>query len=139
MFGKHRRELASWPYRVFLVGLAVMFEHLLEDAFVHEESGSSAGAKLGAAALALVLVVVGAAIYPLLPPRWRPLFVLPFGAIALLGGWQAHVSDALDRGASGGDYTGFLYALTGLVLIGLALVLAATALRARPASPVPRR
>ena len=133
MSGKYRRELAARPYQVFPVGLAVMLEHLLEDSFVHKESGSSLGAQLGAGASAVVLVAVGAVLYPLIWRRLRPLFVLVYGVIALLGGWQAHVSDALDEGASGGDYTGFLYALAGLLLIGLALTLAADSLRGRTA------
>ncbi len=133
MRAKYSRELASRHYQVFLVGLAVMLEHLLEDSFVHKESGSSLGAQLGAGASAVGLVVVGAVLYPLIWRRLRPLFVLVYGVIALLGGWQAHVSDALDEGASGGDYTGFLYALAGLLLIGLALALAADSVRGRTA------
>ena len=43
-----------------------MLEHLPEDTFVHEESGSSLGAQVGAAASALPLVAVGGALYPLL-------------------------------------------------------------------------
>ena len=108
-----------------------MLLHLCEDAFVHKENSSSLGAQLGSAALALLLVAVGAALYPLLWRRVRPLFVLFFGVLALLGGWQGHVSHALDEGASGGDYTGIVYALAGLALIGLALKLAADSLRGR--------
>lgn len=133
MSEKYRRELASRRYQLFLLALAVMLEHLLEDAFVHKESGSSLGAQLGAGASAVGLVAVGALLFPLIWRRARPLFVLFYGLIAFLGGWQAHVSDALDHGASGGDYTGFLYALAGLLLIGLAVVLAADSLRGRTA------
>ena len=133
MFVKHRRELANRHYQVFLAGLAVMFLHLSEDALVHKENGSSLAAQLGATALNLVLVVIGAGLYPLLW-RWvRPLFVLAFGVLALLGGWRAHATDMLDGHAAGGDYTGTLYALAGLVLIALALKLAANGLRGRAA------
>ncbi len=131
---KYRRELGNRHYQVFLGGLVVMLIHLCEDAFVHKESGSSLGAQVGATALAVVHVAVGAVFYPLVWRAVRPLFVLIFGLIALLGGWQAHVSDVIDEGASGGDYTGILYALAGLVLIALALKLGADALRARTAS-----
>jgi hypothetical protein len=51
--------------------------------------------------------------------------------LALSGGWRAHVTDALDGDAAGGDYTGVLYALAGIVLIGLALKLAVDLLRGR--------
>ena len=133
MSAKYRRELATRHYQVFLGGLAVMVLHLWEDAFVHKENGSSLGAQLGSAAAALLLAALGAALYPLLWRRVRPLLVLAFGALALLGGWLQHVTDALDEGPSGGDYTGTVYALAGLVLIGLAVKLAADSLRDRPA------
>ncbi len=132
MSPNYRRELASWQYAVFLAGLAVMLVHLWEDAFVHKENGSSLAAQLGSAALALLLVTVGAALYPLVWRRVRPLFVLVYGAIALVGGWQAHVSHALDEGASGGDYTGIVYAIAGLALVGLGLKLAVDVLRGHP-------
>ncbi|MDF2751604.1 MAG: hypothetical protein K0T00_2780 [Gaiellaceae bacterium] len=130
---RYRRALATREYQVFLGGLAVMLIHLLEDALVHKENGSSLAAQLGSAALTLLLVAVGVGLYPLIW-RWaRPVLVLLFGALALSGGLQAHVSDALDGDAAGGDYTGVLYALAGVVLIGLGLKLAADALRGRAA------
>jgi hypothetical protein len=63
----------------------------------------------------------------------RPLLVLAYGALALLAGWRAHVTDVLDGDAAGGDYTGTVFALAGLVLIGLAVKLAVDAVRDRPA------
>ena len=139
MFGRYRRELADGHYKVFLACLAVMLLHLCEDAFVHKENGSSLAAQFGSAALALLLVVVGAALYPLLwRGAWRVVrcvFVALYGLLALTGGWGAHVSDALDGEASGGDYTGVLYALAGLVLLGLAAKLALDLLRGRTAVP----
>jgi hypothetical protein len=138
MSAKYRRELATRSYQVFLVGLAVMLVHLCEDALVHKENGSSLAAQLGSTALTLLLVAVGAALYPLLWRRVRPLFVLAYGALALVGGWGAHVSDVLDGDAAGGDYTGTVYALAGLVLIGLALKLAADMWRGRTEPPAAR-
>ncbi len=133
MFAKYRRCLATWHYRLFLSGLAVMLFHLTEDALVHKENGSSLAAQLGATALNLLLVAIGALVYPLLWRRVRPLFVLLYGALALLTAWRAHVSDVLDGDAAGGDYSGTVYALTGLVLIGLALKLALDSFRDRSA------
>ena len=130
---KYRLELATRHYQVFLAGLVVMLLHYCEDAFVHKENGSSLSAQFGSAALSLLLVVVGAALYPLLWRRVRPLFVLAFGALALIGGLRAHVSDALEGNAAGGDYTGIVLALAGLVLIGLALRLTADSVRGRAA------
>jgi asparagine N-glycosylation enzyme membrane subunit Stt3 len=131
---KIRRELATRSYQVFLVGLAVMLVHLSEDALVHKENGSSLAAQLGSTAFTVLLVAAGVALYPLLWRGVRPLFVLAYGLLAFLGGWRAHATDALDGNAAGGDYTGTLYALAGLVLIGLALKLGFDSLRARRAA-----
>jgi hypothetical protein len=131
MFTKYEREVANRHYQVFLACLVVMFVHLTEDALVHKENGSSLAAQLGATALNVVLVAVGAGLYPLLN-RWaRAALVLAFGLLALSGGWRAHATDLLAGDAAGGDYTGTVYALAGLVLIGLALKLAADAWRGR--------
>ena len=137
MSEKFRRELSNRHYQVYLAALAVMFVHLLEDAFVHKENGSSLGAQFGSAALTVLLFAVGAGLYPLLGRRARPLLPLVFGALGLVAGWRAHVSHAIDEGPSGGDYTGILYTLAGAVLIALALKLAADLLRGRP-EPAPR-
>jgi hypothetical protein len=133
MFAKYRRDLATWYYRLFLGGLAVMLFHLTEDALVHKENGSSLAAQLGSTALNLLLVAIGALLYPLLWRRVLPLFVLLYGALALLTAWRAHVSDVLDGDAAGGDYSGTVYALTGLILIGLAVKLAVDSFRHRSA------
>ena len=132
MSARYRSELRNRHYQVFLAGLAVMLVHLLEDALVHKENGSSLAAQLGSSALTLLLVAIGAALYPLLR-RLRPVLVALYRLLALSGGWRAHVRDVLDGEAAGGDYTGVVYALAGIVLIGLAVELAADALRGRAA------
>ena len=131
MTTKFRRDLRTREYQVFLLALAVMLVHLLEDAFVHEENGTSAAAKLGSGALTVLLVAVGVALYPVIWRRARPLLVLAYGVLAFLGGWRAHATDLLAGDAAGGDYTGTVYALAGLVLVGLAIKLAVDAARGR--------
>jgi len=118
MSTKYRRELTNRHYQVFVGALVVMFLHLAEDALVHKESGSSIAAH-----------------YPLLWPRVRPLLVVAYGALALLAGWRAHVTDVLDGDAAGGDYTGTVFALAGLALVGLSLKLAADTWRGGPSRP----
>ena len=124
MFRKIGDEFTSRRYQLFLVGLAVMLEHLLEDALVHKENGASFAAQAGSSALTVALISVGATVYPLLR-RGRPILVGLFGLLALSGGWKAHVTDALNGDATGGDYSGVVYAASGIVLIGLALSAAA--------------
>ena len=138
MFAKHRRELGDRHYQVFLGGLAVMLFHLTEDALVHKENGSSLAAQFGSTALNLLLVAVGALLYPLLSRRVRPLFVLAYGALAVLTSWRAHVTDVLDGEAAGGDYTGTVYWFVGLVLVGLAVKLALDSFRGRAAPAAER-
>ena len=133
MLAKYRREFGDRHYQIFLVALAVMFLHLAEDAVVHKESGSSVAAQLGATTLNLLLAVIGAALYPLLWRRVRPLLVLAYGALGLVAGWRAHVTDVLNGDAAGGDYTGTIFGLAGVVLIGLAVKLAVDSLRGRTA------
>ena len=135
MFVRYRRALADRHYQLFLVGLLVMLEHLTEDALVHKENGSSLAEQLGSTALTVLLVAVGAALYPLLWRRVRPILVLAYGALALAGGWGAHATDLLEGEAAGGDYSGTLYALAGLGLIVLAVKLAADSVRGRAAEP----
>lgn len=130
MFRRIGDELSSRHYQLFLLGLAVMLEHLLEDALVHKENGSSLAAQLGSSALTLALVGAGVVLYPLLR-RARPLLVALFGLLALSGGWRAHVTDAIDGNASGGDYSGVLYALAGIALLALAATLTVDLLRRR--------
>ena len=131
MSTKFRDALRTREYQIFLVGLAVMLVHLTEDALVHKENGSSLAEQLGSTALNLLLVLVGVVVYPLIWRRVLPLFVLAFGLLAFFGAWRAHATDALAGDAAGGDYTGTVYAVAGVVLIGLALKLAADLFRAR--------
>lgn len=135
MSAKFRAALRTREYQIFLVCLAVMLVHLTEDALVHKENGSSLAAQLGSTALNMLLVAIGVVVYPVIWRRVLPLFVLAFGLLALSGGWRAHATDALAGDAAGGDYTGTIYALAGIVLIGLALKLAADIFRARKAAP----
>ena len=137
MFERHRRQLGDRHYQVFLVALAIMFLHLTEDALVHEENGTSLGAKAGAVFFNLVLVAIGAGLYPVIWRRALPVFVLLFGLLASVGGGRQHVSDVVAGDAAGGDYTGTIHALAGAVLIGLAIKLAADALRARRGGDAP--
>ncbi len=134
---RYARALRTLDYRIFLAALVVMLVHLTEDALIHKENGSSLAAQLGSTALTLLLVAVGAALYPVMWRRLRPVVVFAYGLLAFLGGWRAHFTHALDEGAAGGDYTGILYTLAGAVLIALAIWLAFDSLRSRPEPAAP--
>ena len=131
MTAKYRRELASWPYRLFLVGLAIALFHLTEDALVHKENGSSLGAQRGSTAINLLLVAAGALLYPLIWRRARPILRPHLRPVGAFRAWRAHVADVLDGEAAGGDYTGIAYALASLLFIGIAIALAFDSWRGR--------
>ena len=135
MTARFRRHLTTREYQVFLLGLAVMLVHLLEDALVHEENGTSLAAKLGSSALTVLLVAVGVALYPVIWRSVRAILVLAFGLLAFSGGWRAHATDLLAGDAAGGDYTGTVYAVAGLVLVVLAIKLAVDVVRGRRGAP----
>lgn len=136
MFRRIENELPNRHYQLFLLALAVMLEHLLEDAFVHEENGSSLAAQIGSSAFTFALVAAGIVLYPLLR-RTRPLLVALFGLLALSGGWRAHVTDTIAGDASGGDYSGTVYAVAGMLLLATAASLATRLFRARRAAASP--
>ena len=137
MTASFRRHLATREYQVFLVGLAIMLVHLLEDALVHEENGTSLAEKAGSSALTVLLVAVGVALYPVIWRTVRPVLVLTFGLLAFSGGWRAHATDLLAGDAADGDYTGTVYAVAGLVLVALAIKLAVDFVRGRSSAEAP--
>jgi hypothetical protein len=124
-----KQAFASTEYRIFLAGLTIALAHLCDDALIEHENGSSAAAQAGAVAAALAITVVPALVYPWLARVARPVVLLGYGLLALSGGWGAHVSHALDHGASGGDYSGSVYAAAGAMLVGAGLVGVARTIR----------
>ena len=133
MFDRHRRALGDRHYQVFLAALAIVFLHLTEDALVHEENGESLGAKLGAVVLNLVLLALGAGLYPRVWRRVLPLFVLAFGLLAFVRGGRAHVSDLLAGDAGPGAYSRPSHPRAALARIALALTRAPDAVPGRTA------
>ena len=115
---QHQRTIA-------LIAFAVLALHVLDDAIVESEHGSSLGARLGASAFAIGLMGGGALTFLRARQAVRGLIAIVYGLLALSGGVSAHVAHIIDEGAAGGDYTGALYALTGLTLAVFGLTLLA--------------
>jgi uncharacterized protein len=108
-----RRETA-----LFLVGIAVIALHVLDDNFIHPEAGTSVGAHLVSGLVPLALLGLAAWAYPRLPGAGRGALALALGILGIAGGIEA-VHYANTVGASGDDYTGLLCMPASLLLIGL--------------------
>jgi len=116
--GKRDRGTAG---TVFLVAVAVIAVHVVDDSFAQPEDGTSAGDHLVSGLVPLAALAIAAAVYP----RARAgvgatiaLMVGLFGVVAGLEGWHY----AREVGASGDDYTGLVTLPAGVVLLLLAAV-----------------
>jgi uncharacterized protein len=107
---------------VFRIAVAVALLHALDDAFVHRGPGLGLGQHAVAAAIAVAATAVAAVAFPRLRPGWRAGLALAFGGLALTNG-ALHVIHIANSGPDGGDLTGALAALAGVVLVGLAVAI----------------
>ena len=104
---------------VFSVATVVALAHGLDDAFVHRGPGLGLGQHALAGLIALVAGIAGLLAFPSLRPGLRAALAFAFGGLALVNG-MTHVIHIQQHGAAGGDVTGALAALAGVVLLGLA-------------------
>jgi dienelactone hydrolase len=121
---------------LFLVPLALIALHILDDNFLQPEAGTSAGDHLVSGLVPLALLALAAWAYPSLRPAARgatALLVGLFGIAAGLEGWYY----TLTVGPSGDDFTGLVALPAGAALLPLAV---ATLWRGRRRDgSVPRR
>jgi uncharacterized protein len=106
---------------VFLVAVAVIALHVLDDSFIQPEPGTSAGDHLVSGLVPLAALAIAALAYRRIAPAWRAALALViglFGIMAGLEGWHY----TMKVGASGDDYTGLLALPAGVVLVLLGLV-----------------
>jgi dienelactone hydrolase len=104
---------------VFLIALAVLAVHIVDDSFVNPGSGTSAGDHLVSGLLQLALVGAAAATY-LWSPRGglRAVIALLLGAFGLAAtaeGWYY----SFEVGPSGDDYSGLVVLPAAVTLLGL--------------------
>jgi uncharacterized protein len=107
---------------VFRGAAALALVHALDDAFVHRGPGLGLGQHALAGAVALVGAVAAIVAFPRLRAGWRAALAFAFGGLALTNG-MLHVGHVAQYEPSGGDFTGVLAALAGVVLIGLAVAI----------------
>src|ERR1051325_8551870 len=107
---------------LFSAAIAVLSLHATVDSFIAPEPGTGAGDHLLRGGATLAVLIAAAFLYARLPAGGRAASAAVLGALALEGALLA-ISDARAVGARGEDWTGFLLAPVGVVLLVLAAVL----------------
>lgn len=109
-------------YAVFAACIGVAALHVLDDAFIGKQPGTSAGDHLLAAVV--ILAVFGAAlvVYPRVRPGARAAIALALGVLITTAGAMHLVHAVIDE-AELSDFTGILAAAAGVVLMALGAVL----------------
>jgi uncharacterized protein len=115
-------RLRSGEALVFAAATALALVHALDDAFVHRGPGLGLGQHALAGAIAIAAGIGGVLAFPSLRPGLRAALAFSFGGLAIVNG-MLHVIHVGQHGAGGGDVTGALAAVGGVVLVGLAVAI----------------
>ena len=119
---------------VFATGVGLAAVHVLDDAFVGKQPGTTARDHLLAAVAILAVLGGGLVVYPRVRPGVRAAVAFSLGALVTTAG-AMHLAHALIDQAELSDFTGILAAAAGVLLMGLGVVVAWRA----PTSSVRRR
>jgi uncharacterized protein len=107
---------------IFWCASAILALHAIVDSFLAPEPGTGASDHLLRGLVTLAVLVVAAGLYPQMSPGAMAAVAVALGAFALEGALLA-IADARSVGARGEDWTGFLLAPAGLILVGLGVSL----------------
>jgi poly(3-hydroxybutyrate) depolymerase len=107
---------------VFAIATALTLIHALDDAFVHRGPGLGLGQHALAGAISIAAAVIAVLAFPGLRPGLRAAVAFAFGGLAIVNG-MLHVIHISEHGAGGGDLTGALAVLGGVVLVALAVAI----------------
>src|SRR5829696_10185324 len=116
-----RRGGRSRETLVFLIGLALIALHVLDDNVVQPQPGIAPGDHLVSTLVPLGLLGLAARAYPRLRGGRRAALALVFGVLGIAGGIEGF-HYAREVGPSGDDFTGLLSLPAGLMLLGLGAV-----------------
>ncbi|MEN3283670.1 MAG: uncharacterized protein V7607_4810 [Solirubrobacteraceae bacterium] len=107
--------------RLFMLAIAVVAVHVIDDNFVQPQPGTSGGDHLVSGLVPLAALGVAAWGYQRLAGAWRGAMALGFGVLGIAAGFEAvHYTNTV--GPSGDDFTGLLTIPAGLLLLGLGAV-----------------
>jgi hypothetical protein len=107
--------------RLFLLGLALIALHVLDDNFVQPEPGTSAADHLVSGLVPLGMLGLSAWAYPRLRGAWQGAMALAFGVLGIAAGSEGF-HYAREVGPSGDDFTGLLCLPAGVLLLGVGAV-----------------
>jgi uncharacterized protein len=114
-------RLARREHVLFVLGVAVIGIHVLDDNFVQPEQGTSASDHVVSGLVPLALLALAAWAYPRLRGGWRAALALTCGALGIAAGIEGY-HYATQVGPSGDDFTGLLAIPAGALLLGLGAV-----------------
>jgi dienelactone hydrolase len=117
------RYLTDREAAVFAAGVGLAILHVIDDAFVGKQPGTTAGDHLLAAGVLLVVLGGSLALYPRLRAGARAALAVGLGILITTAG-AMHVVHAVVDEAERSDFTGILAAIGGVALVALGLVVA---------------
>jgi len=106
---------------LFLIGIAVIAIHVLDDNYLQPQRGMAPGDHVASGLVPLALLGLAAWSYPRLRGGWRGALALIAGALGIAAGSEGFYY-AREVGPSGDDFTGLLCLPTGLLLLVLGAV-----------------
>ena len=113
-----RRGGRSRETVLFLIGIALIAIHVLDDNYVQPQPGTSPADHLVSGLGPLALLGLAAWAYPRLSGTWRGWLALLLGPLGIAAGSEAFYYSR-EVGPAGDDFTGLLAIPAGVLLIGL--------------------
>ena len=101
-------------HRLFLLGVAVIALHVIDDSFLQPQPGTSASDHLVSGLVPLAFLAFAAWVFPRLRGGRRGALALVLGVFGLVAG-----GEAVHYAAGGDDFTGLAAIGAGLLLLGL--------------------
>jgi hypothetical protein len=114
-------ELPINATRLFLLGIALIAVHVVDDNFIQPEPGTSAGDHLVSGLVPLTVLGLVAWAYPRMRGAWQGATALVFGLLGIAAGSEGY-HYATEVGASGDDFTSLLCLPAGVLLLGVGAV-----------------